>query len=111
MKKQSHYYDEFGVKHESKEEYSDSEWWQIVQGKTIAQGKVAAQRDALSTLKETLEGLQRPDMEGVNSLASQGFMVSQSDDEIRLEETNKYLRDIASLTRQIKDKENVSQYA
>lgn len=38
-------------------------------------------------------------------------MVSQSDDEIRLEETNKYLRDIASLTRQIKDKENVSQYA
>ena len=111
MKNESHYYDEFGVKHENKEEYSDSEWWQIVQGKTIAQGKVAAQIDAISTLKETLAGLKAPDMQPVNSLASQGFMIGSGiADEEMLDETNKYLRDIASLTRQIKDKENVAQY-
>lgn len=48
LKKQSHYYDEFGVKHESKEQYSDSEWWQIVQGKTIAQGRASAAKDAIA---------------------------------------------------------------
>ena len=62
-------------------------------------------------MQETLNGLKAPDMQQVNSLASQGFMISQSDDSRRLDETNKYLRDIASLTRQIKDKENVSEYS
>lgn len=70
MKKQSHYYDEFGVKHESKEEYSDSEWWQIVQGKTIAQGRASAAKDLVAQLKETLAGMKAPDMSPVNSLAS-----------------------------------------
>ena len=109
-KKKSHYYDEFGVKHEQEEKYSEAEWWKVVQGKTIAQGKAESSKDALAQLQETLSGMKAPDMQPVNSLASQGFMVSQAADEEMLDETNKYLRDIASLTRQIKDKESVAQY-
>ena len=57
-------------------------------------------------MKETLNNLKAPDMANVNSLASQGFMVSAADDEARLDEANKYLADLVNLTRQIKDKEN-----
>lgn len=45
-------------------------------------------------------------MANVNSLASQGFMISTADDEERLDEANKHLTDLVNLTRQIKDKEN-----
>lgn len=64
---------------------------------------VAAEQAA--SLKEALEALRAPDMANVNSLASQGFMISQADDEARLEEANKYLADLVRLTREIKDKE------
>lgn len=70
LKRKSHYYDEFGVKHEKEEKYTDAEWWHIVQGKTLAEGKVNAARSSLDTLKETLEGMSAPDMTPVNSLAS-----------------------------------------
>lgn len=45
----------------------------------------------------------------MNSLASQGFMIGNgSGDETMLDETNKYLNEIAHLTREIKDKEAVA---
>lgn len=44
-------------------------------------------------------------MGNVNSLASQGFMISQADDEARMQIQNDYLRDIASTTREIKNLE------
>ena len=47
-----------------------------------------------------------PDMNNVNSLASQGFMISKSDDDARLQQQNDYLRDIASITREIKNIES-----
>lgn len=68
--------------------------------------KAAAAAEQAKTLKETLKNLKAPDMENVNSLASQGFMISAADDEARLEEANKYLADLVNLARQIKDKEN-----
>lgn len=58
-----------------------------------------------ASLKEALEALKAPDLTNVNSLASQGYMISQADDEARLEEANKYLADLVRLTREIKDKE------
>lgn len=58
-----------------------------------------------ASLKEALEALKAPDMANVNSLASQGYMISAADDEARLEEANKYLADLVRLTREIKDKE------
>lgn len=59
----------------------------------------------IETLQDKLSNMQAPGLENVNSLASQGFMISQSDDEARLEESNSYLRDIASITREIKNLE------
>lgn len=64
---------------------------------------VAAEQAA--SLKEALAALRAPDMANVNSLASQGYMISAADDEARLEEANKYLADLVRLTREIKDKE------
>lgn len=58
------------------------------------------------SLRETLSQLKAPDMANVNSLASQGFMISAADDEERLDEANKHLADLVNLTRQIKDREN-----
>lgn len=57
-------------------------------------------------MREALKNLKAPDMANVNSLASQGFMISAADDEERLDEANKHLADLVNLTRQIKDKEN-----
>ena len=61
--------------------------------------------DEIKSLKASLKSLKAPDMENVNSLASQGFMISAADDETRLDQANKYLRDLVNLTRQIKHKE------
>lgn len=71
----------------------------------LNKARADAASEQAANMKDILSGLKAPDMANVNSLASQGFMVSTADDEARLEETNKYLRDIANLTRQIKDKE------
>lgn len=50
--------------------------------------------------------MKAPDMTPINSLASQGLMVGNgAADEYLLDETNKYLNEIAHLTREIKDKE------
>ena len=50
--------------------------------------------------------MKAPDMTPINSLASQGLMVGNgASDEYLLDETNKYLNEIAHLTREIKDKE------
>ena len=59
----------------------------------------------IETIQDKLSSMQTPGLENVNSLAAQGFMISQSDDEARLEESNSYLRDIASITREIKNLE------
>lgn len=59
-----------------------------------------------TTLKERLQGMTAPDMNNVNSLASQGFMISKSDDDARMQQQNDYLRDIASITREIKNIES-----
>lgn len=56
-------------------------------------------KDEINSLKETLGNLKAPDISNVNSLASQGFMISTADDTERLEEANKYLRDLVNLTR------------
>lgn len=109
VKSKSHYYDEFGVRHDKEEKYTDQEWWNIVQGKTIAQGRQGAAQSALGQLQDTLAGLKAPSMDQMNSLASQGFMIGNgSGDETMLDETNKYLNEIAHLTREIKDKEAVA---
>ena len=71
----------------------------------INKRRADAAAEQANNLKDILSGMKAPDMENVNSLASQGLMISKADDNTRLDETNKYLRDIVSLTRQIKDKE------
>ena len=63
VKSRSHYYDEFGVRHDKEEKYTDQEWWSIVQGKTIAQGKQGAAQSALEQLQESLAGLKAPSMD------------------------------------------------
>lgn len=69
-----------------------------------ARGMAAAQQAEL--FKEALANLKAPDMTPINSLASQGFMIGNGfGDETMLDETNKYLNEIAHLTREIKDKE------
>ena len=69
-----------------------------------ARGAAAAQQAEL--FKEALENLKAPDMTPVNSLASQGFMIGNGlGEEALLDETNKYLNEIAHLTREIKNKE------
>lgn len=70
-----------------------------------AQGGVRGAAEQAASLKEALEALRAPDLTNVNSLASQGYMISAADDEARLEEANKYLADLVRLTREIKDKE------
>ena len=69
-----------------------------------ARGAAAAQQAEL--FKEALSNLKAPDMTPVNSLASQGFMIGNGlGEEALLDETNKYLNEIAHLTREIKNKE------
>lgn len=69
-----------------------------------ARGLAAAEQADI--LKEALSNLKAPDMTPINSLASQGLMIGNgSADEDLLDETNKYLNEIAHLTREIKDKE------
>ena len=69
-----------------------------------ARGLAAAEQADI--LKEALSNLKAPDMTPINSLASQGLMIgSGAADEDLLDETNKYLNEIAHLTREIKDKE------
>lgn len=62
-----------------------------------ARGMAAAQQAEL--FKEALANLKAPDMTPINSLASQGFMISAADDEARLDEANKHLTDLVNLTR------------
>lgn len=58
-----------------------------------------AAAEQAKSLKEALAALKAPDMTNVNSLASQGFMISTADDESRLDEANKHLTDLVNLTR------------
>lgn len=67
--------------------------------------KIAEIDGWIGNLEEHLQGMKAPDMGNVNSLASQGFMISQADDEARLQMQNDYLRDIAYTTREIKNLE------
>ena len=69
--------------------------------------------DTLKGLNEDLDKLQQafseikaPSMDQVNSLASQGFMIDASDDQARYEAQIDYLKQIADLTREIKDKQD-----
>lgn len=62
-----------------------------------ARGLAAAEQ--AKSLREALSNLKAPDMANVNSLASQGFMISAADDEARLDEANKHLTDLVNLTR------------
>lgn len=76
--------------------------------------KIATLDEEIEQLQERLHEMKAPGMDNVNSLAAQGFMISQSDDEARLEMQTDYLRDIASITREIKNieltKERVAIY-
>lgn len=58
-----------------------------------------AAKEQAESLREALKNLKAPDMANVNSLASQGFMISAADDEERLDEANKHLADLVNLTR------------
>lgn len=69
------------------------------------QQRASAAQDAAQFLQKQLEGMVAPNMNQVNSLASQGFMISQSDDSMRLKQQTDYLRDIYTVTKQIRDKE------
>lgn len=69
------------------------------------QQRASAAKDATQFLQKQLEGMVAPNMNQVNSLASQGFMISQSDDSMRLKQQTDYLRDIYTVTKQIRDKE------
>ena len=59
----------------------------------------------LDKLQEALSSTKAPSMDQVNSLASQGFMIDASDDQQRYQAQIDYLKQIADLTRQIKDKQ------
>lgn len=72
----------------------------------INKRRADAAAEQAESLRDALAALKAPDMASVNSLASQGFMISAADDEARLDEANKHLTDLVNLTRQIKDKEN-----
>lgn len=58
-----------------------------------------AAAEQAKSLREALSNLKAPDMANVNSLASQGLMISAADDEARLDEANKHLTDLVNLTR------------
>ena len=89
---------------ENPKEYSEIKDWTRYGAMGGARGAAAAQQAEL--FKEALSNLKAPDMSAVNSLASQGFMIGNGfGDEAMLDETNKYLNEIAHLTREIKDKE------
>lgn len=69
--------------------------------------------DILKSLNEDLYKLQNafsdmkaPSMDQVNSLAAQGFMIDAADDQERYEAQIDYLKQIADITRQIKDKQD-----
>lgn len=47
--------------------------------------KIATLDEEIEQLQERLNEMKAPGMDNVNSLAAQGFMISQSDDEARLE--------------------------
>lgn len=59
----------------------------------------------LDKLQEALSSTKAPSMDQVNSLASQGFMIDASDDQQRYQAEIDYLKQIADLTREIKDKQ------
>ena len=60
----------------------------------------------LDKLQQAFSGMTAPSMDQVNSLASQGFMIDASDDQARYEAQIDYLKQIADLTREIKDKQD-----
>lgn len=69
----------------------------------ITQMKVAPLQDALSKL-------QAPNMENVNSLASQGVMINRADDVSREQSILDYQREQTDLQRKIKDLLEVEDY-
>ena len=60
----------------------------------------------LDTLQAAFSNMKAPSMDQVNSLAAQGFMIDAQDDQTRYEAQIDYLKQIADLTRQIKDKQD-----
>lgn len=60
----------------------------------------------LDKLQQAFSDMKAPSMDQVNSLASQGFMIDASDDQSRYEAEIEYLKQIADLTREIKDKQD-----
>ena len=83
--------------------------WQYSSGifdnlnQSLGQLLVAPLQDALSKLKA-------PDMQNVNSLASQGVMINRADDASRTQSLLDYQREQTTLQRQIKDLLEVEDY-
>jgi hypothetical protein len=64
----------------------------------------------VSQLQDALSKLQAPNMENVNSLASQGVMINRADDTSREESLLDFQREQTNLQRQIKDLLEVEDY-
>ena len=64
----------------------------------------------VAPLQDALSKLRAPDMQNVNSLASQGVMINRADDASRTESLLDYQREQTNLQRQIKDLLEVEDY-
>ena len=64
----------------------------------------------VAPLQDALSKLRAPDMQNVNSLASQGVMINRADDASRTESLLDYQREQTTLQRQIKDLLEVEDY-
>ena len=64
----------------------------------------------VAPLQDALSKLRAPDMQNVNSLASQGVMINRADDASRTESILDYQREQTNLQRQIKDLLEVEDY-
>ena len=64
----------------------------------------------VAPLQDALSKLQAPDMQNVNSLASQGVMINRADDASRTQSLLDYQREQTTLQRQIKDLLEVEDY-
>lgn len=73
--------------------------WQFNQ-----QQAVGFDQTVVSRLQEKLSDLKAPDNTQVNSLASQGFMINKSDDEIRWKQQTDYASQQTQLQREIRDR-------
>lgn len=62
------------------------------------------EKQELDRLQDSLSNLKAPGMEQVNSLASQGFAISQNDDDIRWKSQMDYQKEQTNLQREIRNK-------